>query len=115
MTTASPDPSAVLTYARPFVTKHDFSRLTEQKYADLARSMSRRGWGLLTGFGLAALVFLLNALMRGVQYMETPETGHLTALGMWSLAALLCLIYGSRYFSRLRRVAGFFAARKAGS
>lgn len=85
--------------------------LKEQRYAELARSMRIRGWWLLGSFGLAALFFLLNAMLRGVQYLEASEPGHLTALGMWSVAALLSLIYGSRYFGRLRRAAGFFGSK----
>ena len=85
--------------------------LKEQRYAELARSMRMRGWWLLGSFGLAALFFLLNAMLRGVQYMEASESGHLTALGIWSGAALLSLVYGSRYFGRLRRAAGFFGSK----
>lgn len=115
MTTSSPDPSAVLAYARPFITDQDFSRLKQQRYADLARSMRRRGWGLLAGFSIASLFFLLNAMLRGVQYFETPDSSHLIALGIWGFAALLSLVYGSRYFSRLRRAAHFFKSKTAAS
>lgn len=108
MSSSSPDPAAVLTYARPFVNEHDFSLLKDHQYAGLARSMKRRAWWLLAGFGTAALFFLLNAMLRAVQYVETPDSGHLVAAGIWSIAALVSLVYGSRYFSRLRRAAGFF-------
>lgn len=111
MATSSPEPSVVLNYARPFVTGQDLRLLGEERYADLSRSIRKRAWLLMTGFTVAALFFLLNSITRGVQYLEAAESGHLIALGMWLLAALIALIYGGRYFGRLRRAARFFQSR----
>ncbi|MCC5932645.1 MAG: hypothetical protein LAT75_04135 [Candidatus Cyclonatronum sp.] len=92
-----------LYYARPFVTAADYEDVKQGDNAAAAKRIRNRSWFMLLISVLVSSIFLLNSVFRVFEYLETERSGALTAVVLWALVGLVCLISGFRYYMRLSR------------
>lgn len=92
-----------LYHARPFVTAADYEDVKQGNNASAAKRIKARSWLMLLTSVLVSSIFVMNSIFRLFEYLETERSAALTAVGLWGLVSLVCLIYGFRYFSRLSK------------
>lgn len=92
-----------LHYARPFITAADYEDVKQGDHGTAARRIKKRSWLMLLTTLLVSTIFMMNSVFRLFEYLETERSAALTAVGLWALVALACLIYGIRHYARLSR------------
>ncbi|AXJ02049.1 hypothetical protein CYPRO_2811 [Cyclonatronum proteinivorum] len=102
-----------LYYARPFITAADYDNVKEGNHAAAANRIKKRSWLMLLITVLVSTIFLMNSIFRLFEYIETERGAALTAVLLWGLVALVCLIYGFRHFSRLSRTSRWLKEKQA--
>ncbi|MCH8567314.1 MAG: hypothetical protein LAT67_03590 [Balneolales bacterium] len=103
--------SKALSYARPFVLDKDFERVKNKQYSEASSAIQLRSILFLAVMVVSSLLFFLNGLIRLFEYAETFESSAITGVIVWMLTSVLFIIYGLRYYLRLRKVGRFLASR----